>query len=67
MRPAHLLLASAPLALSLGACGSGPAPQSGGSAAIDAMIETHLQGRRDYSQQLWALLVLELWFNRSGK
>ena len=36
-------------------------------AAIDAMIETHLQGRRDYSQQLWALLVLELWFNRSGK
>ena len=36
MRSAHLLLASAPLALSLGACGSGPAPQSDDSAAIDA-------------------------------
>lgn len=29
---------------------------------ICRMIEDHLRGRRDYSQQLWALMVLELWF-----
>ena len=32
--------------------------------AVANMIEAHLRGRRDYSQQLWALLVLELWFDR---
>ena len=28
------------------------------------MVRDHISGRRDYSQQLWALLVLELWFQR---
>jgi asparagine synthase (glutamine-hydrolysing) len=31
-------------------------------AAVEGMIAQHIQGRRDYSQQLWALLVLESWF-----
>ena len=26
------------------------------------IVEEHVAGRRDYSQQLWALLMLELWF-----
>ena len=26
------------------------------------MISSHVEGRRDFSQQLWALLMLELWF-----
>ena len=30
--------------------------------AIRSMVDHHLSGRRDYSQQLWALLVLESWF-----
>ncbi len=30
--------------------------------ALRAMVDLHLAGRRDYSQQLWALLVLESWF-----
>ena len=34
--------------------------------AIRGMIDRHLSGRRDYSQQLWALMVLESWFARRG-
>ena len=34
------------------------------AAAIEHMIHSHLSGRRDYSQQLWALMVLELWFQK---
>ena len=34
------------------------------AAAIEQMIHNHLSGRRDYSQQLWALMVLELWFQK---
>ncbi|MCC7264390.1 MAG: hypothetical protein IT369_17910 [Candidatus Latescibacteria bacterium] len=30
-------------------------------ARVEEMMADHQQGRRDYSQQLWALLVLELW------
>ena len=30
--------------------------------AVRGMIDQHVAGRRDYSQQLWALLVLESWF-----
>jgi len=29
---------------------------------VEAMIATHCSGRRDLSQQLWAMIVLELWF-----
>ena len=28
---------------------------------IEQMLASHSAGKRDYSQQLWALLVLELW------
>ena len=28
------------------------------------LVELHTSGERDYSQQLWTLLMLELWFNR---
>lgn len=28
---------------------------------IDYLIETHIDGRRDYAHQLWTLLMLELW------
>lgn len=28
------------------------------------MMSEHLRGQRDYSQQLWALMVLELWLQR---
>lgn len=28
---------------------------------IERMIASHLEQRRDFSQQLWALLVLEVW------
>jgi asparagine synthase (glutamine-hydrolysing) len=31
---------------------------------IKELIEAHTRGKRDYSQQLWTLLLLELWFNR---
>ena len=31
-------------------------------AVVERMVRTHLSGRRDLSQQLWALMVLELWF-----
>lgn len=30
-------------------------------APIKAMMEAHLQGRENYSHQLWALLVFEIW------
>jgi asparagine synthase (glutamine-hydrolysing) len=29
--------------------------------AVEAMLQDHLEGRRDYAFQLWALLWLELW------
>lgn len=29
---------------------------------LDRMIGEHIEGRRDSSQQLWALMVLEMWF-----
>ena len=31
---------------------------------IKQLIQSHTLGQRDYSQQLWTLLMLELWFNR---
>jgi asparagine synthase (glutamine-hydrolysing) len=31
---------------------------------VKHLIELHVRGERDYSQQLWTLLMLELWFNR---
>jgi len=31
---------------------------------VRQLIELHTRGERDYSQQLWTLLMLELWFNR---
>jgi len=31
---------------------------------VRQLIELHVRGERDYSQQLWTLLMLELWFNR---
>lgn len=30
-------------------------------AALEAMVADHTLGRRDWSQQLWALLVLDVW------
>ena len=30
-------------------------------AAVGAMIKAHLNGRENYSHQLWALLVFEIW------
>ena len=32
--------------------------------AVRQLIELHVRGERDYSHQLWTLLMLELWFNR---
>jgi asparagine synthase (glutamine-hydrolysing) len=32
--------------------------------AVRQLIELHTRGEHDYSQQLWTLLMLELWFNR---
>jgi asparagine synthase (glutamine-hydrolysing) len=32
--------------------------------AVKQMVELHARGERDYSQQLWTLLMLELWFQR---
>ena len=32
--------------------------------AIRQLVELHTRGERDYSHQLWTLLMLELWFNR---
>jgi asparagine synthase (glutamine-hydrolysing) len=31
---------------------------------VKQLIELHTRGERDYSHQLWTLLMLELWFNR---
>ena len=31
---------------------------------VRQLIELHTRGERDYSHQLWTLLMLELWFNR---
>jgi asparagine synthase (glutamine-hydrolysing) len=33
-------------------------------SAVDQMVELHTRGERDYSHQLWTLLMLELWFQR---
>jgi asparagine synthase (glutamine-hydrolysing) len=33
-------------------------------ATVKRLIEEHTSGERDYSHQLWTLLMLELWFNR---
>ncbi len=30
-------------------------------ATVAAMIDAHLKGRENYSHQLWALLVFEIW------
>jgi asparagine synthase (glutamine-hydrolysing) len=32
--------------------------------AVKHMVELHTRGERDYSHQLWTLLMLELWFQR---
>jgi asparagine synthase (glutamine-hydrolysing) len=32
--------------------------------AVKRLIELHRRGERDYGQQLWTLLMLELWFQR---
>lgn len=32
--------------------------------AIRRLVELHTRGERDYSHQLWTLLMLELWFQR---
>jgi asparagine synthase (glutamine-hydrolysing) len=32
--------------------------------AVRQLVELHTRGERDYSHQLWTLLMLELWFNR---
>ena len=32
--------------------------------AVSQLVELHTRGERDYSHQLWTLLMLELWFNR---
>jgi asparagine synthase (glutamine-hydrolysing) len=32
--------------------------------AVKRLIEQHTSAQRDYSAQLWTLLMLELWFNR---
>jgi asparagine synthase (glutamine-hydrolysing) len=29
---------------------------------VHQLVDLHVRGERDYSQQLWALLMLELWF-----
>jgi asparagine synthase (glutamine-hydrolysing) len=32
--------------------------------AVRQLVELHTRGERDYSHQLWTLLMLELWFQR---
>lgn len=32
--------------------------------AVRRLVEQHVNGERDYSHQLWTLLMLELWFQR---
>jgi len=34
-------------------------------AHIRRMVDDHVQRQRDYSQQLWALMVLEMWFQQN--
>jgi asparagine synthase (glutamine-hydrolysing) len=31
---------------------------------VRRMVDLHVKGERDYSHQLWTLLMLELWFER---
>jgi asparagine synthase (glutamine-hydrolysing) len=33
-------------------------------AAVEALINEHIDGKREHSYRLWALLMLELWFRR---
>jgi asparagine synthase (glutamine-hydrolysing) len=33
-------------------------------ATVQAMAEAHIQGQRDFSRQLWALLVFAIWWRR---
>jgi asparagine synthase (glutamine-hydrolysing) len=30
--------------------------------AIDALLEAHVSGAKDYAHHLWVLLMLELWY-----
>jgi asparagine synthase (glutamine-hydrolysing) len=32
--------------------------------AVGQLVDLHVRGERDYSHQLWTLLMLELWFDR---
>ncbi len=34
--------------------------------AVNRLVSDHIEGRRDHSQRLWALLMLELWFRNHG-
>ena len=36
------------------------------SARLRQMFDDHLSNRRDYSQQLWALGLLEMWLDQQG-
>lgn len=36
------------------------------AAAVRSLVDTHVAGRRDLSQQLWALMILELWLRQRG-
>ncbi len=36
------------------------------AARVEQLLADHQEGRRDYSQQLWAMLVLELWLQQSS-
>jgi len=31
---------------------------------VRQLVDQHTEGKRDYSHQLWTLLMLELWFQR---
>jgi hypothetical protein len=31
-------------------------------AAVDRLLDEHMTGRRAHHDQIWALLMLELWF-----
>ena len=48
---------------------SKPADQRGLFSAqrIRHMIDTHMAHRRDYSQQLWALMILETWLSQGDR
>ncbi len=37
---------------------------SSAPTAVRRMVELHTRGERDYTHQLWTLLMLELWFQR---